>query len=382
MSLFAELKDCHQSHTPEELVQLLITRLEEQQEYNKLFDALMVQVRLKRGLPLSNPTTFEAVPSDQQTEFEEEYVNSARRVGELFLKQGSIPQGWVYLRTIGEQDKVKQALEELELEGLDQDYGDEVINVALYENAHPVRGLEVMLKIRGTCNTITACDQAMAQMSAEERVVAARLLVNHLYTELQGSLLYAIERKEEKSPELVSIRELMIDRDWLFADGNYHIDVSHLHSVVRFARFVEAGDDELDKARELTEYGTRLAEPFQYPSEAPFEEYYPAHRAFFDVLSGDGRDAGIAYFEKKVEEAADERDAAMSAYVLVDLLCRIKDYSRAIPLAEKHLKEIEDPNGFSFSRLCHLAQDYETLRTTSEANNDPVGFTLGLLGSK
>ncbi|MCA9039009.1 MAG: hypothetical protein KDA65_01540 [Planctomycetaceae bacterium] len=382
MSLFAELKESIQSHTPAELVQLLVTRLEEQQEYNKLFDALMVQVRQKMNLPLANPTTFEGVPQEQQSAFEEEYVNAARRVGKLFLEQGSIPQAWVYLRTIGEQEQVKQALEELSLEDIDPDYGDEVINIALYENAHPVRGLEVMLKTRGTCNTITACDQAMAQMSLDERMQAARLLVNHLYTELQGSLIYVIERREEKRPELVSIRDLISDRDWLFEDGNYHIDVSHLHSVVRFARFADAEDDELYKARELTEYGSRLAEPFQYPAEAPFEEYYPAHKAFFDVLVGENREEGLAYFEKKIQEETDERDAAMSAYVLVDLLCRIGDYARAVPLAEKYLKEIEDPGGFSFTRLCHLAEDYEALKATAESNNDPVGYILGLLGQK
>ncbi|MEZ6046850.1 MAG: hypothetical protein R3C11_14980 [Planctomycetaceae bacterium] len=380
MSLFVELKECHQSSSPAELVDLLVNRLQEQQEYNKLFDALLVQSRMKMGLPLANPTTFEGVPKEQQAEFEEEYINAARRIGELFLEQGSIPQAWVYLRTISEQEKVKQALDQLDLEGLDPEYADEVINVALYENAHPVRGLEVMLRIRGTCNTITACDQAMAQMDPGQRILAARMLVNHLYTELQNSLLYAIERKEEKRPELVSIHDLIKDRDWLFADGNYNIDVSHLHSVVRFARFIEATDDELQKARELTEYGARLAEPFQYPSDSPFEDYYPAHRAFFDVLTGDDRDAGVAYFEKKVNEAEDDRDAAMAAYVLVDLLCRIEEYSRAVPLAEKHLKQIEDPNGFSFTRLCHLARDYETLQSTAENNNDPVGFALGLLG--
>ena len=382
MSLFAELKESHASQSPEELVQLLIDRLEKEQEYNKLFDALLVQVRLRMGLPLANPTTFQGVPPEQQSAFEDEYVKVARRVGELLLAQGRIPQGWVYLRTIGEQDKVKQALEEYPLDDLDPELGDELINVALYENAHPVRGLEIMLKTRGTCNTITACNQAMMQMGSAERILAARLLVNHLYTELQGSLLYAIERNEEQRPELVSIRELLEGRDWLFADGNYHIDVSHLHSVVGFARFVEPGDDELDKVRELTEYGSRLAEQFQYPSDAPFEQHYPAHRAFFEVLAGDNREAGLAYFEKKIEEAVDERDAAMTAYVLVDLLCRIEEYERAIPIAEKHLTGIEDPNGFSFTRLCHLAKDYETLKRTAERNNDPVAYALGLLGQE
>ena len=54
---------------------------------------------------------------------------------------------------------------------------DDLISVALYEKAHPVKGLELMLKSRGTCNTISAFDQAIAQLSSDERLRGAELLV-------------------------------------------------------------------------------------------------------------------------------------------------------------------------------------------------------------
>src|SRR5439155_442893 len=73
-------------------------------------------------------------------------------------------------------------------------------------------------------------------------------------------------------------------REWLFNDDSYHIDVSHLNSVVRFARFLDAGCPELDLALQLAQYGSRLAQQYQYAGNPPFDDFYPAHIRYFKVL--------------------------------------------------------------------------------------------------
>ena len=39
-------------------------------------------------------------------------------------------------------------------------------------------------------------------------------------------------------PEGASIAELVNGREWLFADDSYHVDISHLASVVRMSTLV------------------------------------------------------------------------------------------------------------------------------------------------
>ncbi|MCH8948439.1 MAG: hypothetical protein IH789_12590, partial [Acidobacteria bacterium] len=84
------------------------------QDFHRLFDALLLKKKFEMGLPLTQPTSFDDVPEDKQQEFEENYVVAARRIGESFLDAGKIPQAWVYLRTISEPQKVTQAIEDLE----------------------------------------------------------------------------------------------------------------------------------------------------------------------------------------------------------------------------------------------------------------------------
>ena len=65
---------------------------------------------------------------------------------------------------------------------------EELLNIALYEGANPVKGLEIMLKTHGTCNTVTALDQTIQQLSPEDRARAADLLVSVLYDDLKHTL--------------------------------------------------------------------------------------------------------------------------------------------------------------------------------------------------
>ena len=195
----------------------------------------------------------------------------------------------MYLRTIGEPEKVAEALDAIDAGREIDEQTEQLINIALYEGANPVKGLEMMLRSHGTCNTVTALDQQIQELKPEDRKKAASLLVNELYGDLCQTVQHEVEQRMALAPPGDSLRELIAGRDWLFAEDNYHIDVSHLNAVVRFSRFLDDGCAELPKAIQLAEYGANLSSQFHYAGDPPFDDFYPAHVQFFKALADENR---------------------------------------------------------------------------------------------
>jgi hypothetical protein len=216
-------------------------------------------------------------------------------------------------------------------------------------------------------------------MSPENRRNSAALLVRELYESLSHTVRRDLEQRESAPKEAASLHELISGRDFLFEDGNYHIDVSHLHSVIRFARFLDPGDAELQRAIELAEYGSKLAVQFQYPGDPPFDKFYQAHIEYFRVLSGEGRNDAISTFQQRLEDETDTQNKQLIAYVLVDLLSRIGQFDRALDLAAEHLREVDGSSGFSMAQLCRRAGRIDTLRDVARDRRDLVGYTAALL---
>lgn len=374
----AELKS---SAGPQAAIDLLIETLREEKNYHRLFDALLMKKKNQLGLPLLHPTSLVDVPADQRADFENYYVDSARETGSLFLKNGQLAEAWVYFRTIQEPDAVAEALEQTTLPD-DYDKSQELINIALYEGANPVRGLQFLLQSNGTCNTITAMDQALQGLDSKNRQKSSAMIVRHLYDELSMTVKAEVERRMPLPPSAKepSLRELIMGREWLFQEGNYHVDVSHLNSVVRFARFLDPGTPELEQAVQLAEYGTNLDTQFQYPGEAPFEEFYPSHQHFLNVLLGRNVDEAMAYFQHKLDVEPDEPDQQMIAYVMVDLLVRSGRIDQAMEVAGKHLRFLDEPS-FSFAELCTKAGKPEAWAEASREKGDLVAFTAAIVQS-
>lgn len=376
---FEQLETLKETQGPDAAIDKLIETLRAEQNYHKLFDALLLKKRFQMGLPLARPTSFDDVPEEQRREFEESYIAAAREVGELLLADNLIPQAWVYLRTIREPEKVAQAIEALEPPDELDEQSEQIINIALFEGANPVKGLEMMLHTHGTCNTITALDQAMHQLQPEDRARAAALLVDDVYRDLCYTLRQEVERKLAGIPPGETLRELIAGRDWLFEGDNYHIDVSHLHSVVRFARFLDRSSPQLQKAIHLAEYGCRLSPQFQYPGDSPFDEFYPAHLQYFKVLADEDREEGLDYFRHKLESEPDADDKPILAFALVDLLVRIDRLDEAVQVAQTYLKDLDESSGFSFAELCQQAGRMDTLRQAAREKGDLVSYTAALI---
>lgn len=365
----------------QDIVSALQETLTAEKDFHRLFDALLMEYRLSHSLPITQPTSLENVPEDHEAEFRKAYVNAARKVGQLFLEDDRLSDAWAYFRTIGEPEPVRTAIENIRIPREPDEKFDEIMNLALYEGAHVAKGLEFLLKTHGTCNTVTAFGQLQQQMTVAERRTCAAMMVRNVYEDLQANIRRDVEARMPVLSADASVAELIKGRDWLFAEGNYHIDVSHLHSTVGFARALEAEDPELPLAIELCEYGSMLSGPLQYPGDIPFDDYYPGHRWFLNALAGNDVDGGLAWFMKKLRDEPDEPDRQLIAYVLLDLAQRTGKIESALREAAPLVSRMEDPNGFSFAKLCVEFGLTDELAAAAADNDDVLNYAIAKLSA-
>lgn len=373
---YTELEELKTQQGPAAVLQKLAETLRENAQFHQLFDALLMQKKHSLGLPLLRPTSFDDVPADKRDDFEATYVAAAREVGKLLLDDKQLGQAWMYMRTIREPEVIKAAIEKLDSKS---EYSEEAIDIALYQGIAPVKGLEMMLNSHGTCSSITALDQQFMRLEPTARTQCAALLVKRLYDDVTQTIQHEVERKQGLAAPGQTLRELIAGRDWLFADANYHIDVSHLHSVVRFARSLTAQSPELPLAIQLAEYGSRLAEQYQYAGDPPFEDFYPAHVQFLKAIGNINQEAALNYFREKLRPDSNEPENQLVALGLVDLLTRLGKMDEALDVAAKYLSQSSEQTGFSFADLCADAGRFDLLTQVSKDKGDLLTFTAAML---
>lgn len=360
---------------PGALLDHLIGTLREEKKYHDLFDAFLLKYRHEHNLPLARPTSFTDVPPERATEFEEAYVKAAKEVGGYFLGDGDIAKAWMYLKPVKESQKVAEAIEALHPSRAD----DELVDIAFFQGVAPVRGLRMMLATHGTCSTITSFDQNFGNLPAEQRKKCAAVLVSELYKQLRDSVQHEVQRRQPMATPGQTLKELIAGKDELFADDNYHIDVSHLNAVVRFARTLEPVDPELKLALQLAQYGSKLAEQYRYAGSPPFEDFYAAHIEYFQVLLNTNREEGLAYFRDKLGPDVDDQQNQLTAYVLVDLLQRIGKPAEALEIACKYLSKNAEDFGFSLAEMCATAGRNDLYQKIAKEQGDLIGYASALL---
>ncbi len=361
-------------------LQILLDELQSGSDPHLLFDALLLKWKHEQNLPLLQPTTISDVPVELKSEYERVYIDAARQTGQKLLDTGRIADAWMYFRAINEPGPVAEAIEKFTpAAGLDDEL-EEVLQLALYQRVNPAKGVQLMLSTHGMCNTVTALDQLYLEIQPKERTACAKIMVDQLYQDLLNHVRYDVEQRSPLLPPDLPLRELIAGRLWLFENDNYHIDVSHLNAVVRFARALEEDDHEyLDKAIQLAEYGACLSPQLQYPSEPPFDTYYESHQAYFQIVGNIQREESLQYFQERLEAAEDEQDRQLMAYVLVDLFMRVQDCEAAIQTAEKHLGTAHEQSGFSFVNLCQDTGNMEALQRHARKINNPVLYVAARL---
>ena len=286
---------------PTAMFAALAESLKARQRWHALFDLRLLQARAALGLPTTGDVgTLDPATRDR---LDEQSLAACREVGWPLLDEGHVAAGWMYLRAAAEPAEVADKLAALLLRdapSADDEAAaarlQEIIQIALWEGIDPALGLSAVLASQGTCNSITAYEQAVSRLPAARQQQPAGVLLNHLFRELFQSLAADLERRGLVPAETIagttSIAELLAAGGGLKDDPSFHVDVSHLQSVLRIAR-VCTDRPTIEKAWELAVYGCRLPEEVTYPGEAPFENVAEASRLFYGALLGRRRGPAV-----------------------------------------------------------------------------------------
>lgn len=375
---FDELEKTLAAQGPAAAIEQLCTQLRDARDYNSLFYALLMKKRQELGVSAIPTGPAQDLPASAHAAYEDGIRHAARHVGQLYLDEGNLPSAWPYFRMIGEPAPVADALAQHQ-PSEDEDV-QQLVHIAYYEGANPQRGFDWVLSRFGICNAITTLGSQDLGHPPEVRQYCIRRVVRSLYDELRERLRHAITSQGETAPPNVCLPDLIAGRDWLFADEFAHIDVSHLSSAVQMSVTLDPCE-ELDLARELCVYGSRISPRLRYPADPPFEDQYRDYGVYLAILAGDKVEDGLAHFRKKADEADPETIGTYPAQVLVNLLLRLNRLDEALVVSRRHLaatdgRQISCP---SIGELCQRAKDYRTMTEVAREQGDAVHFVAGLI---
>lgn len=373
--LYATLEAKLAEHGPTVAAQLLVEQMRQQGDLPGLFSALLLAKRLELELPLL-PGPPVDVPDAVRRDYDEAVRAACREVGERYLQQNDPVQAWPYFRMLGLTEPIREALERYEpQEGSDL---EPIISLALHTGLHPRRGFDLVLNRYGICSAITMVSSHDFGTDTASRHYCIAGLVRALHTQIRERLRNEIANKEGIKPDAQSLTELFAGRDWLFGDEYYHVDISHLSSIVQMSLSLPAGP-ELDLACELCEFGARLPKQYQYGGEPPFADFYPDHKRYLEALAGRHVEANLAHFYQALPDPASEE--TYPAQVLVNLLVQLNRLPEALRVARDYLSQA-NPQEISCPGPLELAQrvgDYAALCETAKARHDPVHYLAALI---
>jgi hypothetical protein len=387
-AIFAELERSFAQEGAAAAIDQLCRRLREQKDYGNLFYALLLKKRHELGVNPLPTAPAQELPVAVHASYENAIREASRLITRLYLEEGNIPQAFGYARIIGELEPIKEALDRYQpAEGEDI---QQLVHLAFFEGVHQTKGFDWLLARFGICNAITTMSNPEFPHVPEVRRYCYERLTRALYQELRERLTTEIIRREgqppacaEAPPETLGVvRELLRGRDWLFEDGMYHVDTSHLGSVVQMAIHLTPGD-ELAMARELCEYGQCLPSN-AYTGEPPFDDLYRDHGIYLAILVGERVEEGVAHFRAKAENADPEKTGTYPAEVLVNLLLHRGRVPEALAVARRYLAKVDNRRLScpSVVELCQKANDYPTLAELAREQGDPVHFVAGLIAAR
>jgi hypothetical protein len=376
-TLFDEVEADLRDAGPEATLERLAMRFREAGDFHGLFDTRLMQARRRLGLPIILTTPLEDLTEPLRGQVEVAYLEACREAGWLLWNANKLREGWMYLRPLGENSAVAEAI--ARIEPTEENLGS-LVEIALHEGVAPAHGYELILRNYGTCNAITTFDSEMGRHNRSQQQIAAALLIRQIHAELLTNVRADIARRESDPPAEHSLIQLLEGREWLFADNGYHIDTSHLSAAVRIARIIE-DPAVLETAWELTEYGRRLAATFQPSGDPPFDDTYPSHGQFFAAQVGRQVDEAVAHFRARADKANLEEEGTAAAEVYVVLLIRLRRFGEAL---EEHIRLMPAgvrTTGFAPTvlEMARLAGGYDRLLAVCRDRGDLLGFAAGLL---
>jgi hypothetical protein len=171
----------------------------------------------------------------------------------------------------------------------------------------------------------------------------------------------------------------MSGRDFLFADGAYHIDTSHLSSTMQIAS--ELTDKaSLELALDLARYGEQLDEGLQYAGDPPFEDLYPATAKFLAAQLDENVDEALSHFRERAEATDAHQEGTFAIEAYVDLLARVGKPAEALKATVDLIPQGIQTTGRapSFYDLSEQMNDFTRYRELCKDRDDMLGYIISL----
>jgi hypothetical protein len=379
-TLFEQLEQTVNTAGAMAAIDRLAEELKARKDYAGMFYALLMKKRYELGVSPIATGSNQDLPAEVQQAFEEGIADAARTVGRLYLQEGQIPQAWGYFRMLNEIGPVAEALNKLELD--DTMDSQAIIDIAFHQGVAPIKGFDWVLARFGTCSAITVMGGDLP-FSADVRAACSKKLIHTLHRELVERLKAEIQRTQGFEPTGTTVRELVEGRDWLFADDFYHIDLSHLNSVVQMATQLEACE-ELGLARDLCAYGMRLSPRFRYQSEPPFDDQYADYDRYLAILMGEDVEGGLAHFRAKVDANPPATAGTFPAEIYVNLLMRLGRQPEALDAVRQYLSPLGEVRTScpSLVELVQQTKRFDVLAEVARQQGNAVNFVAGLIAGR
>jgi hypothetical protein len=381
MFWFERLRDVLERSGEEEAIQALITELRTAEDYTNLFYALLLRKRWELGVSPFPTGSATELPPETHEEYEEAIRQAGREIGQALLQKRQFRQAWAFYQMLEEPEPMRAALEAY-TPAADEDITP-LIEVAWHHRVLPRKGFDWVLERHGVCSAITLVGSTDFREDTALRDYCIGRLVRTVYEQLRERLRADLrDRGWGEVPEESGIATLMQRYPELTADESYHIDVSHLSSVVQMSLYLPAGEENR-LAQELCHYGRRLSPVLQGRHETPFEEGYEDYLAYLEAVGGQNVEAHLARFRAKAERAAAE-GSTYAAQVYVNLLLRLGREAEALAAAQQFLLR-EDERNLICPGVYELARrqgNYTAIAQAAAARGDPVAFLAALLSAR
>lgn len=368
------------------------------QEFHKLFEVRQMQVRHRMGLPAPMAPKLNSLSSERQDELEQGVIGACSEVGLGLLDAGQLGEAWMYLRAVGDKPLIAEHLRRLNVSGSsDSDELDEAtaekqrelteqaIHLALFEGVDPAWGLRLLLESHGTCNSITTLGGMFPNLDRETRASVSATILDHLHSEVLDNLRRDMEQKKIKfvvneDSQAGAIAQIVTENPQLIAEQSHHIDLSHLKSVMQFSRSCDQPEN-WRQALDLAEYGQRLDPELLTPSEEPFADFYPMHRAYFAALLGIDPDENAALFAGRADSLSGDPYGPQAAEVYVDLLARMERFSEAASASAQWLPPGTPTMGIAppLLELSNRAGDFQAHLKLAKQRGDLLAYAKGIL---
>ena len=338
-------------------------------DYTNLFYALLLKKRVELGVSPFPSGPSSDLPPHTHEPYEQAIREAGREVGQALLAKRQFGQAWSFFRMLGEAEPVRAALEAYAPEPDEDVYP--VIEIAWQGGVLPRKGFDLVLDRHGVCSAITMVGSSDITGNAELRDYCVGRLIRAVHAQLLERLLSDVASRGLAMSESATIPEIVAAHPELFGDDAYHIDTSHLSSVVQMSTQLPPGPENA-LARELCAYGRKLSPGLQGHHDAPFEENYDDYLAFLNTIAGVDVEVGLARFRAKAEREAAE-GASYAAQVYINLLLRANRTTEALAAAKTFLLSEDERNLIcpGVSELARRSGDYKSMAEASRAATTP-----------